>query len=234
MRPTQVRPVEPADVPRLVALCLQARSESTVGNQVCSSDADTVGRQLGALATAPGGLVLVALAEDEIVGLLLGRVLEANPFTDEGSLVVEVVYVAGHHRRRGIGHALMALAVELGEQRGAAHVYAAPLPGARGMQRFFVQLGFTPAAAHRATSLAALRRRLAQDLPRPALGRRSAKGLEDLIARRRQVRAATGEIPIVRPSMLEAAAAAQDVATRTQVSRPVLTRRPPESRTTIS
>jgi len=234
VRPTQVRPVEPADVPRLVALCLQARSESTVGNQVCSSDADTVARQLGVLASAPGGMVLVALSEDEVVGLLLGRVLEPNPFTDEASLVVEVVYVAGAHRRHGIGHALMSAAVELGEQRGASHVYAAPLPGARGMQRFFVQLGFTPAAAHRTTSLAALRRRLAQDTPRPALGRRSTRGLEDLIARRRQVRAATGEIPIVRPSMLEAAAAAQAVATRTQVSRPVLTRRSAESSTTTS
>ena len=182
MRPgTEVRTAEPADMADLVALCLTARQESSVGPQVCTADADTLAHQLGALTAAPGGTVLVAHSDGTPVGLLLGRLLGPNPFTDEASLAVEAVYVDPRHRRRGVGHALMVGAAELAEQAGAEHVYAAPIPGARGMQRFFVQLGFAPAAAHRVTSTASLLRRLSQDT---GVARRPGpRGLEDLIAR---------------------------------------------------
>lgn len=227
MRPMQVRPAEPADVPELVDLCLAARQESLVGNQVCSPDRDALDRQLRALGGSPGGVLLVARAEGVPVGLLLGRVVGPSPFTDTASLAVEAVYVAGDQRRRGVGHALMSGAVELAEMAGVEHVYAAPIPGARGMQRFFVQLGFTPAASHRVTTLAALRRKLSADTPRP--GRRSVqRSLEDLIARRRHTRAVTGEIPIVAPAQ-----ESPDASTM-QVRRAVHSRRPAESATTTS
>ncbi|HMO09977.1 MAG TPA: GNAT family N-acetyltransferase, partial [Actinotalea sp.] len=197
MRPTVVRTADPDDIPRVVDLCLAVRRESMVGNQVCTPDPEAVARQLRALAGSPGGVVMVAAVEDEAVGVLLGRILPPNPFQDVATMVVEAVYVGSDHRRRGVGHSLMAGATDLADQAGVVDVYAAPIPGARGMQRFFVQLGFTPAAAHRFTTLAALRRRLAADPGRS--GRRTVqRGLEDLIARRRQTRAVTGEIPVVR------------------------------------
>ena len=230
MRPTQVRPAEPADVPKLAELCLEARRESLVGNQVCSPEAEVIGRQLSALAGAPGGVVLVAQSDEGLVGLLLGRIAGPNPFTDATSLAVEAVYVAPDQRRRGVGHALMSGATAVAEEAGVADVFAAPIPGARGMQRFFVQLGFTPAASHRVTSLAALRRRLASDGPR--VGRRSVhRSLEDLIARRRQSRVSTGEIPVVRPLPDDQDPSA---AKMRQVSRAVHSRRAAESSTTIS
>jgi N-acetylglutamate synthase-like GNAT family acetyltransferase len=230
VRPTQVRPALPEDIPELVELCLAARRESFVGNQVCSADPELIDRQLRVLAGAPGGVVLVAQGDEGSVGLLLGRVMGPNPFTDATSLSVEAVYVAASARRRGVGHALMVGVTELADQAGVGDVYAASIPGARGMQRFFVQLGFTPAASHRVTTVAALRRRLSSDgTPR---GRHSMhRGIEDLIARRRQSRALTGEIPVVRP-----VPAAQDpsVDKIMQVSRAVHTRRPAGSSTTIS
>lgn len=185
MRPgVEVREVRPEDQDQLVGLCLEARAESTIGSQICSADPATLSTQLGTLAAAPGGVVLVAVEDSSVIGMLLGRCLGPSLFADEMALAVEAVYVSPGHRRRGAGHSLMLAAADLAERVGATTVYSAPIPGARGMHRFFVQLGFTPAAAHRVTTTAALQRRLSQDVtPR----RRSS--LEELIARRRRSRA---------------------------------------------
>lgn len=235
MRPViEVRPAEPGDMDGLVDLCLTAREESSVGSQVCSGDRHALAQQLGALTAAPGGTVLVGLADGVPVGLLLGRLLGPNPFTDEVSLAVEALYVAPGHRRRGAGRALMVGATEVAAAGGAEHVYAAPIPGARGMQRFFVQLGFAPAAAHRVTTIAALQRRLSGDGAGPR--RAGARGLEDLIARRRQARASTGEIPVVPAD--DAGAPAEPQGRRASITkhvrRAVQTRREVESSITIS
>ena len=40
---------------------------------------------------------------------------------------------------------MLQAAAELAEEAGADDVYAAPLPGSRGMQRFLARLGFAPA-----------------------------------------------------------------------------------------
>ncbi|EYR63288.1 GCN5 family acetyltransferase [Actinotalea ferrariae CF5-4] len=186
MRPgVEVRQVEPADVDGVLALVLAARAESSVGSQVCTSEREQLQQQLGALTAVPGGTVLVAVSGDEVVGLLLGRVLEPTLFTDRSSFTVDAVYVASGHRRRGVGHALMLGATEVALAASAEQVYVTPLPGARGMQRFFVQLGFAPAAAFRAAATAALHRRLTLDAP---VARRSPRRIEDLIARRRETR----------------------------------------------
>lgn len=231
MRPIEVTAATPADMEALVTLCLGARAENAVGSQVCTDDSATLAQQLGALTAAPGGTVLVARSEGDVVGLLLGRVLGPNPFTDEVSLAVEAVYVAPTHRRRGVGHALMLGATVAAEAAGAGHVYASPIPGARGMQRFFVQLGFTPAASHRVSTTAALHRRLVAE---PATGparRTGARHLEDLIARRRQSRLATGDRAVVAPAVKDQALRAS---ISTHVRRAVQIRRDAESSTTIS
>lgn len=186
----EVRPVGPADIGRLVELCLVARRESWTGPQLSTSDPEAIGRQVGALTALPGAIVLVAVADEQVVGLLFGRLLLPNLLTDEASFVVEAVYVHPGHRRRGIGHGLMLTAVEQAVDSGALQVYAAPIPGARGMQRFFVRLGFGPAAAYRVMGATALLRQLVGEWgPGRRLGSR---GLEDLIARRRQARVGSG------------------------------------------
>jgi GNAT superfamily N-acetyltransferase len=220
----EVRSARPDDLESLVALCLTARLETWTGSQVCSGDAMTVADQIGVLTGLPGGTVLVAQVEGAVVGLLLGRVVGPNLFTEHATFAVEAVYVDAHHRRRGVGHALMLVAVELAIVAGAEHVLAAPIPGARGMQRFFVRLGFTPAAAHRVVATAALHRRLTADM---VSGRGGPRGIDELIARRRQSRAEG------------ACASAPDAElgrapVNRHVSREVQTRRPLESSTTIS
>lgn len=191
MRPgVQVREAVPEDLDGMVDLCLEARAEAAVGAQLCSNDADRLRHQLGTLLAAPGGHAMVGLLDNEVAGLLLARVVGPGPFTDDVSLHVEALFVRVADRRRGLGHALLAGALTIAEDAGATEVYAVPLPGSRGVQRFLARLGFAPAAAHRVVSTETLQRRLAGVPAAGAGGRRGAgRGLEDLIARRRQVRA---------------------------------------------
>lgn len=253
MRPgVEVRPVGPEDVDGVLALVLAARVESSVGSQVCSGERDALRQQLAALTAIPGGVVLVALGGEEVVGLLLGRVTEPNLFTDSRSMAVDAVYVAAGHRRRGVGHALMLGATEAALAASAEQVFVAPLPGARGMQRFFVQLGFAPAAAHRVASTSALHRRLTHDAP---VARRSPRRIEDLIARRRESRRRGGDLEVavdLSPKVAHGAPVRGGTATvrggtttepaaqpgrreiSRQVSRAVQTRLDLESSTTIS
>lgn len=191
MRPgVLARVAQPADLDDLVHLCLEARKEAGTGAQLCTDDADRLRRQLGALVGVDGGMVLVGILDDQPAGLLLGRLVGPSLFQDGTSLALEGIYVLGTARRRGLGHALLAHAVSVAEQNGATEVYAAPLPGARGMQRFLARLGFAPAAAFRVAGTAALQRRLQQEAAPVAVRRPAPRGLEDLIARRRQARAA--------------------------------------------
>ncbi len=230
-----VRPAGPDDVDVLVALCLEARAESSVGPQLCSGDADRLRHQVAILLAEPASRALVATLDGELGGLMLARAVGPTIFTDEVSLTIEAVYVGEAYRRRGLGHALLAAAVEEAQRSGATDVVAAPLPGARGMQRFLARLGFAPAAAHRVVSTSALQRRLAGEGSGQPRG-----GLEDLIARRRRSRAANAEAA---QSGRSAAPASPVVAEAGQprrssismhVSRAVQTRRARESSTTIS
>ncbi len=234
------------DLPALVSLCLSARAESGAGSQLCSDDAARLNSQLEALVASPGGQLLVGSLDGQVSGLLLGRVVGPTPFTDQVALHVEAVYVDKSCRRRGVGHALIAGALAVAEEHGATDVYSAPLPGARGMQRFLARLGFAPAAAHRVVTTQSLQRRLANEGARTSAERRaSARGLEDLIARRRQVRSAmqaTEGVDVDQSSVSDLAAvpglAVRDQSVRSSISmhvrRAVQSRLDSGSSTTIS
>ncbi|MDM7856346.1 GNAT family N-acetyltransferase [Cellulomonas alba] len=229
MRPgVLVRPARPDDLDDLVDLCLEARGEAAVGSQLCTDATDRLRDQIGVLVGLPTGRVLIGQLDDEPAGFLLARVVEPGLFLDVTSLGIEAVYVRAGARRRGLGHALLGGAVAAAEEAGATELYAAPIPGARGMHRFLARLGFAPAASHRVVTTAALQRRLAHEhAAAAAQGRRSApRGLEDLIARRRQAREGRvrhDEVP---------AGADQRASISMQVNRAVQSRRPSASSTT--
>lgn len=207
---TLVRLAEPEDIPGLVELCLEARTESTVGSQLCTPDAEVLASQLRAFSSSGEGRLLVAHHDGDMAGLILARLIGPGPFTDETTVHVEALFVGAQHRRRGVGHALLAELLTLADVAGARYVYAIPLPGARGMQRFLARLGFAPAAAHRVATVQALQRRLASGRRGAGVAAR-ARGLEALIARRRASSrddAATGEV------------AAESVRARVEISSP--------------
>lgn len=227
MRPgVHVRHASSSDLEELVDLCLQARAESGVGRQLCSDDRERLRDQLSALGSVRDGVVLVATCDGEAAGLALCRLMGPGLLSDASVLSLDAVYVRPQSRRRGLGHAMLQAAAELADATGASDVCAAPLPGSRGMQRFLARLGFAPAAAHRVVSTSALHRRLALDAPAPTR-RAGARGLEDLIERRRRARAhAAGDDD----GVARQAGASMSM----QVSRAVHNRRPSSSSTTTS
>jgi hypothetical protein len=103
------------------------------------------------------------------------------PIVDDASLHVENLFVAPGLRRHGIAKALLGGVAAVAERHGAEQVVVSAPPGARDAHRFLARLGFTPLVVRRMASTAALRRRLAGESRRGAL--------EDLLSRRRSLRA---------------------------------------------
>jgi len=224
---TNVRPAVVDDLGALVDLCLIARDEAGTGSALCTDDAVRLRLQLATALMLPGAMVLVAVHDGALDGLLLGRLVGPSLFSDAVAVDLEALYVLRDNRRRGVGHALLGAVVKLAEEHGAAEIYSSPLPGARGVQRFLAGVGFQPAATHRVVTTAALQRRLATDSAFPVTGavrRAPNPGVDRLIALRRRSRGpATSQIP-VQPAL----------GTSMQVSREVHTRFPSPSSTTIS
>jgi GNAT superfamily N-acetyltransferase len=185
----EVRAVRVDELSAVAAVCAVGRSESFTGAQLCANADDAIKEQLGVLLSVPGGHVLVASVDGAIVGLVLARVVGPNGFLDKRVLYLESLYVLPEARRRGVGHALIAGTAELAATEGAVDVYAVPIPGARGVQRFLARIGFAPAATHRFVSTAVLQRRiLAEGHPAWRRHTQGRAGLEELIARRRRSR----------------------------------------------
>jgi GNAT superfamily N-acetyltransferase len=109
------------------------------------------------------------------------------PIVDEPCMHVENLFVTPELRRRGIAKLLLGGAASVAERSGAEQVVISSPPSSRDAQRFLARLGFTPFVIRRMASTAALRRRLAGEPRRGAL--------EDLLSRRRSLRARAGSTP---------------------------------------
>ncbi|MBO0610478.1 GNAT family N-acetyltransferase [Myceligenerans salitolerans] len=190
----EVRSAAPADLEAVAELAVRGRDEAPAGAQVTAGDQDRLREQLSVL-LAVDGHVLVAERAGRIVGVVLGRVVGPHLFMLRPALYLDTVFVAPDARRRGVGHALLRAAAVLAIENDCDEVYAAPVAGTRGVQRFLARLGFGPACGHRVAPTQTLLRRLAQDSPFATEAdqrrRRPVRaGLEDLIARRRRARSA--------------------------------------------
>lgn len=196
----EVRPAGHDDLAAVAELAALACDESPYGPQSASGDPSRLLEHLSVL-IAGGGHVLVAVQDGVACGFLLARLIGPHLFAEHPSVYIDAIYVGSDDRRHGVGHALVGGAADIAAESGAANVYCAPAPGARGMQRFLARLGFGPAAGHRVVQTATLQRRLAQDAPPSRRdGRREPRrdsrrdatraAIEDLVARRRRARAA--------------------------------------------
>lgn len=200
MRPVlDIRPARQEDLPAIAALAAEAREDSPAGAQLGAQESDRLLGHLSVLLSA-GGHVLVAELDGQVVGVALGRVVAAFLFAEHASLYLDMLFVAPHARRHGVGHALLRAATDLAAEHGCHDIYSAPVPGNRGVQRFLARLGFAPAVGHRVAPVAALQRRLAADaIARDGAGpkgRFARMGIEDLIARRRRARSVMESGPI--------------------------------------
>jgi len=178
----EVRAAGAGDLDALLVLWAQARAEMVAaGRHIPVVPADAVRSRLVEVLADRRLDVLLAVQDGEAVGFALLRTAGLNPLVTMPVLQVDQLFVAATARRRGVGRALVAAVAAAADRAGVDQVVCNVVPGSRETHRFYARLGFRPMVVRRGTSVPALRRRLVGDGRRPAL--------EDLLSRRRSLRA---------------------------------------------
>lgn len=185
-----VREATRADMPALVALWEQLRDEGPRRRTAAAESPEhAAGRIELALAHADSRVV-VAVYEDEIVGMAQLSRTPPSLLTETPSVELSAMCVASAHRRRGAGKALVAAAVAYADELAADNVVVSVFPHHRDANRFYARLGFAPYVVRRVATVAALRRRLGSPEGRAAMLRRELHVPLRSAARRRLVRPA--------------------------------------------
>ena len=181
--PVDVRQAGGGDADDLIELWVQARAEiAGAGRAVLGGAPDVIRpRLLDALSRQDDLHVLLARWEGRPAGFAVVRVGHLMPLADDDCVQLEHLFVTPSLRRHGVARALLGGVAGLAERHGADQILSGAPPSAREVHRFLARLGFTPLVLRRVTATATLRRRLAGESKR--------SGLEDLLSRRRSLRA---------------------------------------------
>lgn len=169
-----IRAATADDVPVLLDMWTELRQHGVRRSASHSSDqllAEVAHRYVQTIADASCRLV-VAITGEDVVGMALFTVMNSSTLLDVPTIQVSHLYVAGGHRRRGVGRCLISAAAAYADENGVDQVMASVTPGLRDANRFYARLGFAPTVVRRVAPLAVLRRQLATDEARPAMLRR--------------------------------------------------------------
>jgi ribosomal protein S18 acetylase RimI-like enzyme len=179
--PVEARRATAADLDDLVLLWTHAREELGRSGRLPSVvPLEQFRARLTEVLAGTDSIVLIGRHEGAPAGYAVLRL--APVLLAEGdALHIEQVFVLPSMRRRGVARALLVVATSIAERQGADQVLAGAPPSAREAHRFLARLGFSPLMVRRVVGTSALRRRLAGESPR--------RGLEDLLSRRRSLRA---------------------------------------------
>jgi ribosomal protein S18 acetylase RimI-like enzyme len=181
---TEVRRAAASDLDELTGLWGRARDEAGGSARALAGGPLELlrGRLADALGT-PGVTIMVASHDGDLAGYAVFRRGPLMPVVDGPTLHVESVYVDSPYRRRGIARLLLGAAVAAAERDGIEQIVVNVLPGSREANRMLARVGFTPLVVRRVATTATVRRGLS------GTARRS--GLEELLSRRRTLRART-------------------------------------------
>jgi GNAT superfamily N-acetyltransferase len=179
--PVEVRKACADDLDDLLLLWSQSREELSRNlRSLGAVPVDQLRSRLRETLVSGEPPVLIARYEGEPAGYAVLRIAPVLA-VDPAALHIDHLYVAPALRRRGVARALLVVVTGIAERNGADQVLAGAPPNARDTHRFLARLGFSPLVVRRVTGTAALRRRLA--------GTGERRGLEDLLSRRRSLRA---------------------------------------------
>ena len=126
----------------------------------------------------PACKVVVAVIDDEPVGMAVLSRTWVSPLLDAMAVQVSLLVVASTHRKHGVGRALVCAAVSYAEEIDAEEVVVSVLPSLREANRFYAQLGFSPQVMRRTAPVLGLKRRLGggpERRPATDLARRRAR-----------------------------------------------------------
>ncbi len=165
----RVRSVTDQDLPALLELGEEMReqllSESpTRGRSASAGRAGLEQRYAEAIADPDRHLVLAVSGPPEteqVLGMAMFTIASTNALLDIPAVHVTHAVVAGRHRRRGAGKALVSASAAFAEERGIEQLVVSLNPGSREAARFFARLGFAPLAVRRTAPVSVVRRRLA-------------------------------------------------------------------------
>lgn len=184
-QPIDVRRAGIGDVEDLLQLWSLAREDfGPMGRAPIVTAPEQVRPRLRAALLRDDVQVVVARWEGRPAGYTLVRVVPVAALLDGLAVQIEQLYVSPELRRHGVARALLVAVTGIAERVGAEQVISSAPPGARDSHRFLARLGFSPVVVRRVAATSVLRRKLAGE------GRRS--GLEDLLSRRRSLRARAG------------------------------------------
>ena len=179
--PVEARRATVDDLDDLVLLWSQAREELGRSGRLPSvAPLEQFRARLHDTLGGDESIILIGRCEGAAAGYAVLR-LAPVLLVDGDALHVEHLFVLPSVRRRGVARALLVAATAIAERHGADQVLAGAPPSARETHRFLARLGFSPLVVRRVVGTAALRRRLA--------GEGQRRGLDDLISRRRSLRA---------------------------------------------
>lgn len=146
-----------------------------------STTPESIARSILRLETEPAERLVVAVIDDEVVGVAHLRRAPVSPIHEDDAVHVGYLHVRSDHRRRGAGRELLEAAADWADAKDSPHVVASVAANAREANRFLARLGLSQVAVVRAVQVSTLRCKLSN------AGKRSAT---NLIAARRLMRRA--------------------------------------------
>lgn len=184
-QPIDVRRAVAGDIEDLLQLWTLAREDiGPLGRAANLVSPGQIRERLQAALLGDEIHVVLARWDGRPAGYTLVRVVPVVALLEGLAVQIEHLYVVADLRRHGVARALLAAVTGIAERVGAEQIISSAPPSARDSHRFLARLGFSPVVVRRVVATAVLRRKLAGE------GRRG--GLEDLLSRRRSLRARAG------------------------------------------
>jgi GNAT superfamily N-acetyltransferase len=184
-QPIDVRRAGTGDVEDLLQLWSVAREDfGPLGRPTIVTAPEQIRPRLRAALLGDDVHVVIARWDGRPAGYTLVRVVPIAALLDGLAVQIEQLYVLPELRRHGVARAMLVAVTGIAERVGAEQVISSAPQGARDSHRFLARLGFSPVVVRRVAATSVLRRKLAGE------GRRG--GLEDLLSRRRSLRARAG------------------------------------------
>ena len=180
-RPVVVRAAVVGDAETLTALWVEHLRPGTPASQV-----DDVRAAILDAEVSDDVRMVVAEADGQVLGVVHVSEAPASPVNPDPVVQVYGPLVHDDHRRRGVGSALMEIAVVFAEERGIASVTTAALSSSRDSNRFFARLSMGPKAVLRVATTHGLRQRLTSGrAPRGVTPTGTTRHIDRVLAARR-------------------------------------------------
>lgn len=148
---------------------------------------DEVRRAVDRIGDDPHQRLVVAVADDQPVGVAHLRLAPVSPIHGEDAVHVGYLHVLSRCRHRGLGKQIMEAAADWAEESGTKHVVASVAATSRDSNRFLARLGMAQVAVVRATTVSALRGKLRHPVRKAAT--------PDVVVARRLMRLSAGREP---------------------------------------